>query len=57
MKSEVLNNHIAYFQEMADNVIRKISYESNGFNINDSQYFKKVEINIWEYHIGGVFNL
>jgi len=55
LRSELLGHPIAKFQGKADNVVEKPVYamKEGRVYINKAQYFDGVEVDVWEYHIGG----
>lgn len=55
MKSSELNQTFSRFEVSGNNIIKKVKYNESEKNvyINDTQYFSKIEKEIWEYQIGG----
>lgn len=55
LKSELLGHPIAKFQGKGDNIVEKTMYnkKKSRVYINKTQYFERVERDVWEYQIGG----
>ncbi len=53
LESEISEKLITTYPADGDNKVEKISYESGKVRINQSQYFEGVELNVWEFFIGG----
>ncbi len=53
LESEISEKLITTYPRDGDNKVEKISYESGKVRINQSQYFEGVELNVWEFFIGG----
>ncbi len=55
MKSSELNQTFSRFEVSGNNIVKKVRYNESEKNvyINDTQYFSKIEKDIWEYQIGG----
>ncbi len=52
----LMNAHLesdCCFPIKSSNVVEKIEYKNNRVYINKTQYFDNVELNVWEFHIGG----
>jgi predicted helicase len=52
----LMNAHLegdCYFPIKGSNVVEKIEYKTHRVYINKTQYFDNVELNVWEFHIGG----
>jgi len=53
LENSVVNRPITKFPIGGDNLVDKISYETEKVWINDKQYFDKVPKTVWEFYIGG----
>lgn len=54
LKSEKLeNNKSVKFPAVGNNKAEKREYKNNKIYINDKQYFSGVEMEVWNYHVGG----
>ena len=48
-----INNFITEYPVSGDNIVRKVSYTEGKVYINDTQFFNKVPVEVWEFYIGG----
>lgn len=53
LESEVVEQYITQYPEDGDNVVVKLVYKDGNVYINDTQYFKGVPENAWDFYIGG----
>ena len=55
MKPDELNDPIAKFQGSGSNLVEKRKYKDGEERvyINKTQYFERIEKEVWEYQIGG----
>jgi len=49
----LISKAITGFPIKGSNVVEKIEYKTHRVYINKTQYFDNVELNVWEFHIGG----
>jgi len=53
LESDVVEQYITQYPEDGDNVVVKPVYKNGNVYINDTQYFKGVPENAWNFYIGG----
>jgi predicted helicase len=53
LKSKDLDKTISKFPKAGDNKVQKLKYENEKMWINDKQFFDGINIEIWQYQIGG----
>jgi hypothetical protein len=55
MKSDILNNLITTYQQIGDNQVSEVTYNSElqRVYINKQSYFPDIPPHIWEFKIGG----
>ena len=53
MESPLLNHLITKFPISGTNEIEKVRYVTGRVYINKEQYFEGINLDIWEFHVGG----